>query len=227
MARKKAAAKKTAVRKTTKKTAAKRAAAQPMNVHVVIDRSGSMQSIRDDAIGGFNAFLKETKGPGQKWWVWLFDTQGIDLIQDGVASSKVEKLSTDNFVPRAATPLYDAVGAAIAKAKNVRKTKLNILMVLTDGQENSSKEWSAKEVKKELTRLADEENWQVIFVAVGAEAWDETTRFNMGVVVRNTRSKKSMQHAYGTVAEASMDYAAIGSPRKMSWDIDDDGVASG
>jgi len=177
---------------TAKKTAARRVTAKQMNVHVVIDRSGSMQSIRDDAIGGFNTFLKNTKGAGQKWWVWLFDTQGIDLIQDGVASSKVEKLSASNYVPRAGTPLYDAVGTAIAKAKEVRKTKLNILMVLTDGQENSSTEWSAKAVKKELTRLANEENWQVIFVAVGAEAWDETTRFDMGVVIRSARSGKSM-----------------------------------
>ena len=215
-------------RKTTPKTTAKkRVAPKPMNVHVVIDRSGSMQSIRDDAIGGFNTFLKETKGAGQKWWVWLFDTQGIDLIQDGVASSKVEKLTAENFVPRACTPLYDAVGAAIAKAKQVRKTKLNILMVLTDGKENSSKEWSAKAVKKELTRLADEENWQVIFVAVGAEAWDETARFDMGVVIRNTRSKKSIRQAHGHVAAASMDYMSEGSPRKISWDIDDDGEASG
>ncbi len=210
-----------------KKTMAKRPAAKPMNVHVVIDRSGSMQGIRDDAIGGFNTFLKDTKGPGQKWWVWLFDTQGIDLIQDGVASSKVDKLTTENFVPRAGTPLYDAVGSAIAKAKQVRKTKLNILMVLTDGQENSSKEWTAAAVKKELTRLADEENWQVIFVAVGAEAWDETARFDMGVVIRNTRSKKSLGRAYGSVASASMDYAMEGAPRKVSWDIDDDGEASG
>ena len=186
-----------------------------------------MQSIRDDAIGGFNTFLKDTKGAGQKWWVWLFDTQGIDLIQDGVASSKVEKLSTSNYVPRAGTPLYDAVGAAIAKAKEVRKTKLNILMVLTDGQENSSQEWSAKAVKDELTQLADEENWQVIFVAVGAEAWDQTARFDMGVVIRNTRSGRSMQKAYEGVALASMDYAFEGMPRKASLDIDDDGEASG
>ncbi len=186
-----------------------------------------MQGIRDDAIGGFNSFLKETKGAGQKWWVWLFDTQGIDLIQDGVASSKVEKLSTSNYIPRAGTPLYDAVGAAIAKSKLVRKTKLNILMVLTDGQENSSKEWSAKAVKKELTRLAEEENWQVIFVAVGAEAWGETARFDMGVVIRNKRSKRSMRQAYGSAAAASMDYAFEGTRRQASLDIDDEGEESG
>lgn len=202
-------------------------AARQTNVHVVIDRSGSMQSIRDDAIGGFNTFLEQTKGAGQRWWVWLFDTQGIDLIQDGVTSSKVEKLSAVNFIPRASTPLYDAVGKAIAKANEVRKTKLNILMVLTDGKENSSREWSAEAVKKELTRLAEEENWQVIFVGVGAEAWDESARFDMGVVIKNTRSKKSMDNAYANVASASRDYLMEGSPRTASFDIDDDGRARG
>lgn len=186
-----------------------------------------MQSIRDDAIGGFNTFLKGTKGAGQEWWVWLFDAQGIDLIQDGVASSKVEKLSTLNYIPRAGTPLYDAVGKAIAKAKEVRKTKLNILMVLTDGKENSSREWSALAVKKELTRLADEENWQVIFVAVGAEAWNESARFDMGVVIKNTRSSKSVQQAYGSVAAASTNYALEGTRTVASVDIDDDGETSG
>lgn len=171
--------------------------------------------------------MKDLKGAGQRWWVWLFDTQGIDLIQDGVSSSKVTKLSTSNYVPRASTPLYDAVGTAIAKAKEVRKTKLNILMVLTDGKENSSREWSAKAIKAELSRLTEEENWQVIFVAVGVEAWDETSRFDMGVVIRNTRSAKSMKRAYGSVAEASMDYAEAGVPQRASLDIGDDGETSG
>lgn len=200
-------------------------AAKQTNVHAVIDRSGSMQSIRDDAIGGFNTFLEQTQGGGQRWWVWLFDTQGIDLIQDGVASSKVEKLSTSNFIPRASTPLYDAVGKAIAKAKEVRKTKLNILMVLTDGKENSSREWSAQAVREELTRLAEEENWQVIFVGVGADAWDESARFDMGVVIKNTRSAKSIQNAVANVSSASRDYLMEGTPRSASFDIDDEGRA--
>ncbi len=196
---------------------------EPMNVHVVIDRSGSMQSIRDDAIGGFNSFLNDTRATHQRWWVWLFDTRGIDLLQENVPASKVRELDEATYVPRASTPLYDAVGMALARAREARKTKRNILMVLTDGKENSSREWSSRDVKKELTRLSKEENWQVIFVATGAEAWAETDAFDMGAVIKNRRSGRSLRGAYGSAAAVSADYAEAGAARSALFEIGDDG----
>ncbi len=174
------------------------------NIHVVIDRSGSMSAIKSDAIGGFNEFLKGMRGKGnQRWWVWLFDSQGIDLIQDGVRAAKVEELTDETFVPRGGTPLYDAVGMAMAKAQEVAAEK-NVIVVLTDGQENSSREWTSEKVKAAITK-SEEDGWQLVFIAAGQDAWAETGMWigaANAYVVRAAAGGKATGAAYGAATGA-------------------------
>ena len=195
------------------------------NIHVVIDRSGSMQKIKDDAIGGFNQFLKETGGKeNQRWWVWLFDSQGIDLIEDSVRAEKVQELTDKTFVPRGCTPLYDAVGRAMAKAREEAADK-NVFVVLTDGQENDSKEWTKESVTKELDAVAGDD-WQLVFIAAGKEAWSETELFkNRGVTVQSSLTGPSTRGGYGAASIAVMDYCAADgvAPVITSVIVDDDG----
>jgi Mg-chelatase subunit ChlD len=188
------------------------------NVHVVIDRTGSMESIKDDAMGGFNEFLTRTAGKGQRWWVWLFDSQGIDLIADGVKASEVERLTPDNYQPRARTPLYDAVGQALAKARDVA-AKRNAFVVLTDGKENASREWTAKSVKAALDAIKDD-GWQIVFLAVGSAAWDETNVYRgRGVTARAARDGASAQASWEAASLAVRSYLDSGDAAFEDLDI--------
>lgn len=81
-------------------------------VHVVLDRSGSMEIIRDETISSFNAYVEQLAKdtPGAMLSLTQFDSQGIDLVINGEDISHVKPLNRDTYQPRSYTPLYDAIG---------------------------------------------------------------------------------------------------------------------
>jgi hypothetical protein len=79
-------------------------------VTFLLDRTSSMEAIRDDTIGGFNAYLEGLKGDGAaniEFTLVQFDSMSIDKIYVAVPIADVEKLSRDSYQPRASTPLID------------------------------------------------------------------------------------------------------------------------
>ena len=86
------------------------------HITVILDRSGSMEAIRNDTIGGFNSFLAAQKAETGFATLTLvqFDTQNAyEVIQDFRNIKEVPELTRTTFVPRAGTPLYDAMGKGI------------------------------------------------------------------------------------------------------------------
>lgn len=192
-----------------------------LNIHIVLDRTGSMQSMAQEARQGFNQFVKETMGESQRWWVWQFDSIGIDLMCDGVSVGNVPLLNEDNYQPRAGTPLYDAVGQALVQAKEVAAEK-NVFVVLTDGEENSSKEWTAEKVKEALREIEDQ-GWQVVFIAANPEAWSENAFDGTSTVVRSTGGL-GMSSAYMVASATVQNYAADGKVSLGQTEIDEEGT---
>lgn len=85
-----------------------------LDITVILDRSGSMEEIRNDAIGSFNAFLKDKqkKHPSSQMSIVLFDDQYL-IRENATPIQKVDVLNNDSFVPRGSTALLDAVGKTI------------------------------------------------------------------------------------------------------------------
>ena len=86
------------------------------HIAVILDRTGSMESIRDDTIGGFNAFLNEQKQQPSKATLTLvqFDSQDpYEVIHQVKTIKEVPELTKETYVPRATTPLLDAIGRGI------------------------------------------------------------------------------------------------------------------
>ena len=120
----------------------------------IVDRSGSMQSILDDAIGGFNTFLAaQQRQPGEaKLSLILFDHE-YQVVHQAVDIQQVEPLNQDTYVPRGSTALLDAVGKTIdavgerlaATAESERPSQV-IVSILTDGYENASQTYSKPKV---------------------------------------------------------------------------------
>lgn len=153
----------------------------------IIDRSGSMQSIKDDAIGGFNSFLEDQrKVPGTATvTLVLFDHEYI-VVHDGVDLSTVKDLNGDTFVPRGNTALLDAVGRAInevgARLSNMpedQRPEKVMVCILTDGYENCSQEFSAPKIREMINHQRDKYSWEFSFLAANADAF--TTASNMGI----------------------------------------------
>ena len=140
-----------------------------VEILVILDRSGSMGSIRDEAIGGFNNFLtsqQAVKGAANLTLV-LFDDQ-YEIPVNGVKVKEVKPLTTETFVPRGFTAMNDAIGKALTtlEAKNPKKA---VICILTDGQENASKEFTIAQVQAKV-KAAEERDWEVVFLAANIDA---------------------------------------------------------
>lgn len=146
---------------------------------VILDKSGSMEDIRKEAVDGFNETLGSIKAAQLKH----LDTQdhfislaafcgcGIDMIYDKTPIAKAEKLKKKQYEPCCCTPLYDAIGNTINSLKKDIKDIEDaavLVTIITDGFENSSREWTCAGVKS-LIEGCQEEGWMFSFVGAGVE----------------------------------------------------------
>jgi hypothetical protein len=136
---------------------------------VVLDRSGSMNDCRDEAINGFNKFLSDQKAlPGEcSFSLMLFD----NVIEDPVVDQPialVSPLNYDTFVPRGMTALYDAVGTMVNRHNSKHNPNVKtILVILTDGEENSSHKYNKASVGKLIKDVENEYGWETLFLGSG------------------------------------------------------------
>jgi len=158
----------------------------------IIDRSGSMESIRSDAIGGFNRFLadqQEPKDPARLTMV-LFDDQ-YEIVHNGAEIHTIPPLTTRTFVPRGTTALLDAVGktlntvsARLAEFPAENRPDKVIVAILTDGLENASKEFSLPVIREMILHYSTDLKWDFIYLAATQDAFSEATQ--MGISGDNT-----------------------------------------
>ena len=154
----------------------------------VVDKSGSMECIRDDAIGSFNRFLAAQKeAPGAaKLSLTLFNTQ-YEMPYQGAPLNDVKPLEKGTYITGGCTALLDAVGRTIDEVgERLRGTpeadrpERVLFVVLTDGQENSSREYNRKQVLDKIAHQRDTYKWEFVFLAAGPEAMAEAVKLGIG-----------------------------------------------
>lgn len=147
------------------------------DITIVLDRSGSMESVKSDTIGGFNSFLKSQQENETEASLSLvqFDDQYETLYIDKDIR-QAEKLSERSFEPRGMTALFDAIGRTInsvgerlAALSEERPDKV-LMVIMTDGLENSSKEFSAATVSKMINRQRNVYSWEFMFIGANQDA---------------------------------------------------------
>ena len=147
---------------------------------IIVDESGSMSIIRKQAFAGMNETLQtvrqmQEKFPDQEQRVSLvtFDTSHTTWHYDNTPSSDTKNLDWKAYNPGGGTPLYDAMGSAIAKVNAQIEDGDNVLVtVITDGEENSSQEWTLKMVRTMIEKLK-KQNWT--FTLIGTDNLDVET----------------------------------------------------
>ena len=166
---------------------------------IILDESGSMESIKETIIQGFNEIVQTVKGiqkqfPEQEHLISLVSFNGLGQktlhFIDPVES--LEAINSKKYHPSASTPLYDAMGFAFAKLKNVLENKndYNVLVtILTDGEENASKEYSGTAIKKIIEDLKDC-NWTLTYI--GAD--HDVEAFATSISITNTIQFKKNKH---------------------------------
>ena len=150
------------------------------DITAILDRSGSMSGSEGEVIKGFNSFIeKQAKELGEtKVTLILFDVE-YWVVYNGVDIKKVEPLSDKQYYPRGMTALRDAVGRGINEAQE-RFSRLSdkdepervMFVIYTDGQENSSREFTQQQVKG-LVEEKQKGNWDFIFMGADINAFAE------------------------------------------------------
>ena len=169
----------------------------------ILDRSGSMSSIMDDSIGGFNTFLKQQKELPDEATITiaLFDDR-YELLYNNVNIKEAKELTSKEWYPRGMTALFDAIGKTINTEKENflklgdEKPDKVLVCIVTDGLENASKEFNRENIKN-LIGDCEKENWNFIYLAANQNAFDVGTSF--GVSAGNTFSYVSTSDGVGTM----------------------------
>ena len=147
---------------------------------IIVDESGSMSIIRKQAFAGMNETLQtvrqmQKKFPDQEQRVTLitFDSEHTKLHYDNTPAAQTKDLGWKAYNPSAATPLYDAMGKAISKVNAQIEDGDNVLVtIITDGEENSSEEWTLKMIRTMIEKLK-KQNWT--FTLIGTDNLDVET----------------------------------------------------
>jgi hypothetical protein len=180
----------------------------------VLDESGSMQSIAQSAREGFNEYLQEQiKGDGQTWWTLTTFTSRSWTRFAVIPGEEVRPLDAD-YSPNGMTALYDAVGDSLAKTRafldsldSDDRPQDVIIVILTDGMENSSRRWDLRQVARLITD-AEDDGWQFVFL--GADLDSRAVAHNMGMrkaaIVDWKAEEMSHKRAMWEASDASTAY---------------------
>lgn len=148
-----------------------------LDILVILDRSGSMQDAKSDHEGGLKSFVedqKELEGDVRFTLVQFDSTNPCEIVYDRVPIADVSKIQ---LIPRGGTPLHDAIGKAVShlRAKNPKQV---IAMVITDGENNDSKEWTKDRVQA-LVKELETKNWNFLFLGANVDAFSDAGGLGM------------------------------------------------
>jgi len=153
----------------------------------ILDRSGSMAGLESDTIGGYNAMLAQQKLVDGEACVTtvLFNHQYI-LLHDRIDIKAVSPITNKEYEVGGTTALLDAIGTTIYKIINVQKHTAEeyradkvLFVIITDGMENSSREYDYDTVKKMVERQKNEFGWEFIFLGANIDAIEVAGRFGI------------------------------------------------
>ena len=170
----------------------------------ILDRSGSMNHLAADTIGGFNSMLSRQKALEGEAYVStvLFDSASR-VIHDRVPIENVREMTEEDYVCGGCTALLDALGGAIRHIKNIHKyareedvPEKTIFIITTDGMENASRMYTSDEVKRMISHEQEKYGWEFLFIAANIDAVETASRYG----IRKERAINHIARSSGTRA---------------------------
>jgi len=147
-----------------------------VDISVVLDKSGSMQSVLKDTIGGFNNFL-DTQIDKRARITLVEFSYSPHTVYRARRISEAPRLTTETYIPSGGTALLDAIGTTIdttgsrlrAIPEEDRPNRV-IFVIVTDGEENSSKIYTAARIHEMINHQRDVYNWNFVFLGANQDA---------------------------------------------------------
>lgn len=156
-------------------------------VNFILDETGSMGSIKNETISGFNEYingLKKNKKGKILFTLTKFDSEGLRTPYLLTDIAKVEPLSEKTYQPGSMTPLYDAVVETVEKvADKIKVNEASLVIIMTDGEENASKKHNERCLRDLIEKLQGKGNWTFAFLGANQNSW--ATARNWGIPMGN------------------------------------------
>lgn len=195
----------------------------------ILDRSGSMSGLESDTIGGFNSMLKkQLEVDGEcRITTALFDHE-YELLHDRIDIHAVEAMTEEEYYVGGATALIDAIGMTIQKISNAEKNTKDgyraekvMFVIITDGEENSSREYSAAQVKALVEDKKSKEGWEFIFLGANIDSVQTAGRFGISAdrAVDYIADSEGTQLNYSAMADAVASYRASGMVDESQFEV--------
>jgi uncharacterized protein YegL len=160
---------------------------------IILDESGSMSSIKSLIINGFNELVQSVKGiegqfPEQEHLISMvsFNDLNNKILHFVDPVNKLDAINDSTYNPASMTPLYDAMGFSISKLKLYLEGKENysvLVTILTDGEENASKEYTGTAIKNLVDELK-QQNWTFTYIGADHDVEGMASKMN----IHNTMS---------------------------------------
>lgn len=153
----------------------------------ILDRSGSMQGLEADTIGGFNSMLsKQQKEAGEAYLSTVLFDDKVEVLHDRVRVDSVRPITQKEYYVRGCTALLDALGGAIRHIGNIHKyarpedvPEHTLFVITTDGMENASRHYTAPQIKAMIQRQKEKYGWEFLFLGANIDAVETAGRLGI------------------------------------------------
>lgn len=178
----------------------------------ILDRSGSMQGLEADTIGGFNSMIeKQKRAEGEALISTVLFDNTSEVIHDRVNVRDIKPMTDEDYTVRGCTALLDAIGGAIHHIGNIHKyaraedvPEHTMFVITTDGMENASRHYDIEKVKKMIERQKEKYGWEFLFLGANIDAVETARHFGIGAdrAVNYHSDSEGTQLNYEVVSEA-------------------------
>lgn len=200
-----------------------------VDITVVLDRSGSMRSCKEDSEGGFNSFIQKQKEETGETNLTLiqFDDE-YEVVYNGINIQNVKEYKLE---PRGMTALLDAVGKAInvtgsrlAAMKEEDRPATVLFMIITDGGENSSTEFTGEQIKSMIEIQQNIYKWKFTYLGANVDAFAVGGSLGIktsGLSNYNTRNTRSVYNTVSNLTSRMRESAIKGDDVDLSYTSDE------
>lgn len=185
-------------------------------IAVILDRSGSMQPLREATIAGLNEFLDiQRKDPNETLLHMVQFDNHYDIVRDFVPLRDVKTLTQADFEPRGGTALFDAmgrtiteVGARLAAMPEATRPGKVVVVIQTDGEENASREYRIEHVREMITHQREKYGWEFVFLGANVDAFASAQSFGIlrSQTLQYNANVVSTRALYATASNALNSY---------------------
>lgn len=201
------------------------------DITIILDRSGSMDSVKSDTIGGFNSFLSSQQQNETEAALSLvqFDDQYETLYIDKNIN-QADKLTDQTFEPRGMTALFDAIGRTInsvgqrlANLDELQRPDKVLLVIMTDGLENASKEFSAEKISEMIKHQRNNYKWEFMFIGANQDAVLSAQQIGIATAASITyaANAEGTNLAFAQMAKKISDYRVSSAPAALAFNDED------